>query len=112
MIYARALRDVGPEMDRPRAGTLNSNKFAKMKELRPTVNKVEWRVAYAFDTEQQGILLAGGSKNGVDEDRFYKGLIAKAERRLAAHEARLAARSKVQQTAPIREAGKPRGKRK
>ena len=29
------------------------SKFAKMKELRPTVNKVEWRVAFAFDTNSE-----------------------------------------------------------
>jgi hypothetical protein len=112
MKYVLALRSMGPEMGRPRADTLSRSEFSKMKELRPTVNKVEWRVAYAFDTEQQGILLAGGSKNGVDEDRFYRGLIDKADRRFKAHEAELAARSKLRQTASAMTPVKGRGKRK
>jgi hypothetical protein len=43
--YALALTDRGYRLGRPWADTLKGSKFAKMKELRPTVNKVEWRVA-------------------------------------------------------------------
>ena len=111
MKYVLALRQLGHEMDRPRSGTLTGVMFSKLKELRLTLNKVEWRVAYAFDSEQQGILLAGGSKNGVDEDRFYRGLIEKAERRLQTHEAELAARSRAMAGRPKNE-GRRKDKRK
>jgi hypothetical protein len=42
--YAVALRDRGHQLGRPWADTLKGSQFAKMKELRPTVNKIEWRV--------------------------------------------------------------------
>ena len=106
MKYVLALRQLGHEMDRPRSGALAGVVFSKLKELRLTVNKVEWRVAYAFDSEQQGILLAGGSKNGIDEGRFYKGFIEKAERRLGTHETELAARSKAMAGRPKNEVGR------
>jgi hypothetical protein len=40
--------------------------------------------AFAFDTERQGIVLCAGDKSGVSEDRFYKKLIAKADKRFTA----------------------------
>ena len=48
-----------------------------------------WRVAYAFDPRRQGILLAAGNKSGVTESRFYKRLIARADKRYTAHLRRL-----------------------
>ncbi len=59
-----------------------------MKELRPTVNKVEWRVAYAFDPKRKAILLAAAAKGG--DKRAYDRLIAKADKRFADHVQRLA----------------------
>jgi hypothetical protein len=43
-----------------------------MKELRPTVNKLEWRVAYAFDPERRAILLVAAAKGGTNDKRFYR----------------------------------------
>ena len=69
--------------------TLKGSKFAKMKELRATVNKVEWRVAFAFDTNSEAILLAAGQKSGKKDAVVYRRLISSADARLEAHEARL-----------------------
>jgi hypothetical protein len=46
-------------------------------------------VAFAFDPKRRAILLVAGDKSGVSERRFYQRLIAKADRRLDAHLARL-----------------------
>jgi hypothetical protein len=40
-------------------------------------------LAYAFDPEQQAVVLCGGAKGGVDGDRFYDELIRKADERYA-----------------------------
>ena len=44
-----------------------------------------WRVAFAFDTERQAIVLVAGDKSGVSQKRFYKALIDTADARYASH---------------------------
>ena len=56
-----------------------------MKELRFRASDGEWRVAYAFDPQRRAILLIAGDKSGGSQARFYKQLIAKADRRFSAH---------------------------
>lgn len=56
-----------------------------MKELRFRAADGVWRVAFAFDSERQAILLVAGDKAGVAQNRFYKGLIAKADSRFTEH---------------------------
>ena len=85
--YATALESEGPQLGRPMADTLKGSKHANMKELRPTVNKVEWRVAYAFDTARKAIVLAAASKGGKSSALVYKQMIAKADARFTAHQA-------------------------
>ncbi len=79
------LKSVG----RPRVDTLNGSHHANMKELRFSAADGEWRVAFAFDTKRKAILLAAGDKSGVNEKRFYRELIRKADYRFDAHLARL-----------------------
>src|SRR3954468_22021474 len=79
------LQLLGPTLGRPHADTLKGSRHANMKELRLSVGDGEWRIAYAFDPRRHGILLVGGSKSGVASDRFYRRLIATADRRLDAH---------------------------
>jgi len=69
--------------------TLKGSKHANMKELRFDAAGGVWRVAFAFDPRRQGILLVAGDKSGVSQGRFYEQLIAKADKRYAAHLARL-----------------------
>src|ERR1700682_3466064 len=52
-------------------------------------DKQVWRTAFAFDPRCRAILLAGGNKGGVDQKRFYKRLIASADRRFDEHIASL-----------------------
>jgi hypothetical protein len=79
------LQLLGPTLGRPHADSLKGSRHANMKELRLSVGDGEWRIAYAFDPRRHGILLVGGSKSGVASDRFYRRLIATADRRLDSH---------------------------
>ena len=79
------LAEFGPDLGRPRADTLNGSGHANMKELRFSAGNQVWRVAFAFDPERTGILLAAGVKSGGAERRFYRQLIAKADRRFDEH---------------------------
>jgi hypothetical protein len=79
------LRQFGPQLRRPHCDTLNGSKHANMKELRFTLADGEWRIAFAFDPERQGILLVGGSKSGISQKQFYRDLIRVADERFTAH---------------------------
>jgi len=83
------LEQLGPELGRPRADTLNGSQHANMKELRFNHDGGVWRVAYAFDVERAGIVLVAGDKSGVNQKRFYKQLIAIADQRFTDHQDRL-----------------------
>jgi hypothetical protein len=80
-----ALREIGPQLGRPHADTLDGSKHANMKELRLKAADGVWRVAFAFDPERTAILLVAGDKSGASEKRFYKQLIAKADKRFDEH---------------------------
>jgi hypothetical protein len=45
----------------------------------------EWRVAFAFDTKREAILLVAGDKSGVNGKRFYSQPIRKADDRFTTH---------------------------
>jgi len=86
---ARLLEDYGPQLGRPHADTLEGSHYANMKELGFAAADGIWRVAFAFDPRRHGILLVAGDKSGVSEKRFYRGLVARADKRYAAHLERL-----------------------
>src|SRR5437588_12551987 len=86
---ARLLRQYGPRLGRPHVDTLKGAKHANLKELRFGAAGGVWRVAFAFDPNRAAILLVAGDKSGVSADRFYRRLVAQADRRYAAHLARL-----------------------
>jgi len=83
------LQLLGPTLARPHADTLKASRHGNMKELRFSVGDGEWRIAFAFDPGRQAILLVGASKSGVVSDRFYRRLIATADKRLDVHLAAL-----------------------
>jgi hypothetical protein len=78
---ASLLERLGPRLGRPRVDTLSGAKYANLKELRFDAAGGVWRVAFAFDPQRKAILLVAGDKSGGGERRFYKSLIAKAEKR-------------------------------
>ena len=89
LAHAKLLAAFGPRLGRPRVDTLKGSVHANMKELRFDAAGGVWRVAFAFDPKRTAILLIAGDKAGVNQKRFYKQLIAKADKRLGAHLAAL-----------------------
>jgi hypothetical protein len=85
LAVAKLLADYGPQLGRPYADTLNGSEYANMKELRFEASDGEWRAAFAFDSQRKAILLVAGDKSGGSQKRFYRQLIAKADRRFSAH---------------------------
>lgn len=79
------LRLLGPQLRRPHADTLNGSRHANMKELRADTAEAVLRIAFAFDPERSAILLVGGDKSGVNQRRFYKRLIDRADALFDAH---------------------------
>src|SRR6267142_1837208 len=94
LAVARLLADYGPQLGRPYVDTLKGSKHANMKELRFEATNGEWRAAFAFDPLRKAILLVAGDKSGGSQKRFYKQLLAKADRRFSVHLARLKAAAK------------------
>jgi len=93
---AKLFADYGPQLGRPHADTLKGSKYPNMKELRFEGGDGEWRAAFAFDPERAAIVLVAGDKSGGNERRFYRQLIAKADRRYSEHLRRLRAARKGQ----------------
>jgi hypothetical protein len=85
----RLLEEFGPDLKRPHCDTLKGSRFSRMKELRFEAAGGVWRVAFAFDPRRSAILLVAGDKSGGGKARFYKRLIQLADRRFAAHLAKL-----------------------
>lgn len=85
LAHARVIERFGPHAGRPRVDTLKGSKHSNMKELRFEIAKGVWRVAFAFDSRREAILLAAADKTGVPEARFYRQLIRRADRRFSAH---------------------------
>lgn len=81
----KLLEEFGPHLGRPHADTLEGSKHANMKELRFQADNGIWRTAFAFDPKRKAILLVAGDKSGTNQKRFYKDLIAKADRRFDNH---------------------------
>lgn len=85
LAHAKLLQEFGPSLGRPAVDTLKGSRHANMKELRFAWEGEVWRVAFAFDPRREAVLLAGGDKGGANERRFYKRLIATADRRFDEH---------------------------
>ncbi|UUZ56537.1 type II toxin-antitoxin system RelE/ParE family toxin [Massilia sp. H-1] len=58
-----------------------------MKELRFKANHGAeiWRAVFAFDPNHDAIILVAADKQGIDEKKFYKNLLTKANRRFDQH---------------------------
>jgi hypothetical protein len=63
-----------------------------MKELRFTANSGTevWRAAFAFDPRRTAIVLVAAAKQGKNQQKFYKALLAIANRRFDSHLKQLA----------------------
>ncbi len=85
LVKAGLLEREGPRPGRPHVDTLTGSKHANMKELRCNADDGVRRVLFAFGPDRQAILPAAGDKSGVGEKRFYRQLIAKADKRFDRH---------------------------
>jgi hypothetical protein len=83
--HAKLLTQFGPILGRPTVDTLKGSRHANLKELRFTWAGEVWRVAFAFDTQREAILLIGGNKVGTNQRKFYRWLIAGADDRFDKH---------------------------
>ena len=77
------IESYGPQLNRPHVDTLEVSQYSNMKELRFSVDRGVWRVAFAFDPKRQAILLVAGDKAGADQKRFYKKLIKISDQRFS-----------------------------
>jgi hypothetical protein len=89
LAMTRLLQQLGPQLKRPHADTMNGSRHANMKELRFDTADGVWRVAFAFDPRRKAVLLVAGDKSGASEKRFYRELIKRADDRYDAHLSRL-----------------------
>ena len=89
LAQAKLLEAFGPALGRPRMDTLKGSRYANMKELRFQADDGVWRVAFAFDPQRKAVLLVAGDKSGVNERRFYRQLIKRADARFGMHLDRL-----------------------
>ena len=89
LAHAALLEQFGQNLGRPRADSLKGSRYANMKELRFDAAQGVWRVAFAFDPERRAVLLVAADKTGISQRRFYKHLIAIADKRFDAHLARI-----------------------
>ena len=81
------LRQFGPNLPRPYADVLHGCEGrSNLKEFRNRTKNYVLRVAYYFDSRRKAFLLTGGDKKGKDQNRFYKDLVAEAERIIEIHE--------------------------
>ena len=78
---ARLLECFGPQLGRPYVVTLKDSKHANMMELRFDAADGVWRAAFAFDTLRKAVILVAADKSGGSEKRFYRSLIATADKR-------------------------------
>jgi hypothetical protein len=80
----KTLEAFGPQLGRPNVDTLNGSSFHNMKELRFQLDGV-WRFAFIFDPKRNAIVLYGGDKENENSAKFYKQLIATADKRYSAY---------------------------
>lgn len=82
--YLLLLKEVGPQLSRPFADTLNSKEFNNLKELRVQLHGDPYRIFYAFNPLRQAIILCAGNKKG-NEKQFYQQMIPVAEKLYKKH---------------------------
>jgi hypothetical protein len=73
------LEQRGVALGFPHSSALGGTKYA-LRELRITSQRLEVRVAYAFDPARDAVLIIGAIKAGMGTDRFYGELVASAEK--------------------------------
>jgi hypothetical protein len=73
------LEQMGITLGFPHSSAIEGSALA-LRELRIQSHGHAYRVFYAFDPERDAIVLIGGDKTGISDDRFYRQYIPQAER--------------------------------
>ncbi|MBQ9183578.1 MAG: type II toxin-antitoxin system RelE/ParE family toxin [Neisseriaceae bacterium] len=73
------LKQNGSQQGRPLVDTLKGSQYPNMKELRVPFGRSVFRICFIFDPKRNAVLICGGNKQGKNEKKFYKELIALAE---------------------------------
>ncbi|ORM63621.1 diaminopimelate decarboxylase [Pantoea rodasii] len=79
------LKQTGPHLGRPYVDTVYGSRITNMKELRTQSNGRSIRSFFVFDPKRKAIVLCAGNKEGMDERKFYKTMIRKAEKEFQKH---------------------------
>ncbi len=79
------LRHFGPQLGRPHVDQIKGSRYSNMKELRTKDSSKVYRSLFAFDPDRQTVILCGGDKRGKNQEKFYKRLIAEADRIFTDH---------------------------
>lgn len=81
--HIMVLEEFGPTLGRPYVDHIKQSKYSNMKELRVQNKNRVFRIFFAFDPRQTGILLIGGDKRG--DKNFYKTMIPIADQLYEIH---------------------------
>jgi len=73
------LEQMGIALGFPYSSAIEGSDLA-LRELRVQSHGHAFRVFYAFDPRRDAIVLIGGDKTGISNDRFYRQYVPKAER--------------------------------
>ena len=84
LAIADAIKKLDPAANRPHVGTLNNPPHPNMKEMIFTANNGAeiWRALFAFDPIRAAIILVAADKQGINQDKFYRDLLKKANKPL------------------------------
>jgi hypothetical protein len=78
--HVELLKQFGPSLKRPYAGTLNGSQLINLKELRFNSGDKVVRVFFIFDPDRNAVLLIGGNKAGSGDKTFYDTMIDQSEK--------------------------------
>lgn len=71
------LQELGPTLKMPHSSSVETSRYAHMRELRIQQGGRPYRVLYAFDLRRAAMLLIGGDKTG--NDRWYEEFVPVAD---------------------------------
>lgn len=81
----KVLEAYGPTLARPNVDSIAGAQTPHLKELIVQVKGSPWRIFFAFNRARVAILLCGGDKGPHNSDRWYREMIALADKRARAH---------------------------
>ena len=91
----RKLETLGVALGYPHSSQVKGSRHGHMRELRIQANGRPFRVFYAFNPRRNAILLIGGDKGALGDDRFYETYVPLADSIYDEHLAELEAEHKA-----------------